>query len=37
VIAAFVLLEKITFPGKRRGRWISGAGLLVSAVLVVLL
>lgn len=34
VIAAFVLLEKIAFPGTRRGRWLSGAGLLVSAALV---
>ena len=35
VITAFVLLEKITLPGTRGGRWISGAGLLVSAALVV--
>jgi hypothetical protein len=35
VIAAFVLLAKISFPGTRGGRWISGAGLLVSAALVV--
>jgi predicted metal-binding membrane protein len=35
VIAAFVLLEKTTFPGTRGGRWASGAGLLVSAALVV--
>ncbi|MGH6885124.1 MAG: DUF2182 domain-containing protein, partial [Geminicoccales bacterium] len=34
VISAFVLLEKITFPGTRGGRWISGAGLLASAALV---
>jgi predicted metal-binding membrane protein len=31
VIAAFVLLEKTAFPGTRGGRWVSGAGLLVSA------
>lgn len=37
VIAAFVLLEKIAFPGTRPGRWISGAGLLVSAALVAVL
>ncbi len=37
VIAAFVLLEKITLPGTRGGRWISGAGLLVSAAFVVAL
>jgi hypothetical protein len=35
VITAFVLLAKISFPGTRGGRWISGAGLLVSAALVV--
>jgi hypothetical protein len=30
-----VLLEKTAFPGTRGGRWVSGAGLLVSAALVV--
>lgn len=37
VIAAFVLLEKITLPGTHGGRWISGAGLLISAAFVVAL
>lgn len=31
LIAGFVLIEKTTFPGTRSGRWISGAGLLVAA------
>lgn len=37
LIAAFVLIEKTTFPGTRSGRWISGAGLLASAAFVALL
>jgi predicted metal-binding membrane protein len=32
LIAAFVLLEKTTFPGTRAGRWLSGAGLIGAAV-----
>jgi len=36
LIAAFVLLEKITFPGTRAGRWLSGAGLLTAAALALL-
>jgi predicted metal-binding membrane protein len=36
LIAAFVLLEKTTFPGTRAGRWLSGAGLLVAAALLLL-
>ena len=34
LIAAFVLLEKTTFPGTRSGRVLSGGGLLLGAVLV---
>jgi predicted metal-binding membrane protein len=37
LIAAFVLIEKTTFQGTRSGRWISGAGLLVSAAFIALL
>ena len=33
LIATFVLLEKITCPGTRAGRWLSGAGLLTVAAL----
>ena len=36
LIAAFVLLEKITFPGTRAGRFFSGAGLLAAAVALLL-
>lgn len=35
-ISAFVLLEKIAFPGTRAGRWISGAGLLAAAAALLL-
>jgi predicted metal-binding membrane protein len=34
LIAAFVLLEKTSFPGTRAGRWLSGTGLLASAAVV---
>jgi predicted metal-binding membrane protein len=37
LIAAFVLLEKTAFPGTRAGRWLSGAGLLAAAALVLLI
>ena len=37
LIAGFVLIEKTTFPGTRIGRWISGAGLLITAATVLLL
>lgn len=37
LIAAFVLLEKVAFPGTRAGRWLSGAGLLAAAGLMLLL
>lgn len=37
LIAGFVLLEKITFPGTRAGRWLSGAGLLAAAILTLIL
>jgi predicted metal-binding membrane protein len=30
LIAAFVLLEKTTFPGTRAGRWLSGAAFIAS-------
>jgi predicted metal-binding membrane protein len=36
LIAAFVLLEKLAFPGTRAGRWLSGAGLIAAAVLLLL-
>lgn len=32
LIAAFVLLEKTTFPGTRAGRWLSGGGLVAAAL-----
>lgn len=37
LIAGFVLIEKTTFPGTRIGRWLSGAGLLVAAAILLLL
>jgi predicted metal-binding membrane protein len=37
LIAAFVLLEKTTFPGTRAGRWLSGAGLLAASALLPIL
>jgi predicted metal-binding membrane protein len=32
LISAFVLLEKIALPGTRAGRWVSGGGLIVAAI-----
>ena len=32
LISAFVLLEKVAFPGTRAGRWVSGGGLILAAI-----
>jgi predicted metal-binding membrane protein len=37
LISAFVLLEKTTFPGTVAGRWLSGAGLIGAAALLLVL
>jgi predicted metal-binding membrane protein len=37
LIAGFVLLEKVAFPGTRTGRWLSGAGLIAAGGLLLVL
>jgi predicted metal-binding membrane protein len=37
LISAFVLLEKVAFPGTRAGRWVSGGGLIAAAIAMLVL